>query len=100
MTRENVYNYCDECIDLEIPNFKSEPIERFKKIEVILKDNTPLPIEIILKIIEQSNDYKICSCCRKTKLCHYHTQRSEYYGNYYGFGKSTLCSNCCWFHIS
>lgn len=94
--RENPYNYCDECIDLDLPNFVSPPIKRLKTIFDILKKKTKLPNEIILIIIEKTCDYTICSKCQKIKLCNYHTQRAQYYGHYYGYGNTTMCGNCCW----
>ena len=96
--KENKYNYCLECIDLDLPNLKSEPLDKFKKIHIILQENSPLPNELIFKIIELSINYMKCTFC-DTILGGYHSQRAKYYGKYYKHYDCYMCDNCCWCEV-
>lgn len=96
---ENIFNHCEECIDLDIPIYKCSNLERYKKIFDIFKKNSLLPNELILKIIELSVTYDKCSFC-DTKLCGYHTQRAEYYGKYYKNYECKMCNSCCWREVT
>lgn len=97
--RENIFNQCDECLDIDIPNIPPfYNIIRYKDIFKLFKENTPLPNELILKIIELSETYSKCTFC-KTKLCQFHTERAQKYGKYYRHYDCNMCDQCCWFEV-